>query len=204
MPMLLGMLALVSSAVPGAYAAPKTPNKATTEAPAAAVASKKFKLTLGELKFVAPASVKAFNVHGQAEELEGSLELAGNEVKQLLVTVSPEKLTTKMSMRDKHMRERIFETGGKFPTIRFTGQGTCTGTDVLECPLKGNMSIRDVEAPFELALKITPDGDKQKLSGSTIVKLSSFKIEKPSQLGITVADEVNVSFDVGAVQASAP
>ncbi len=77
-------------------------------------------LGLGSVEFEAPVNIKALSIHGKANQLTGSLLLDGLNLKEINIKIPINSLSTGMKVRDKHMRQRIFQTeDGKFPDIEF-------------------------------------------------------------------------------------
>ncbi len=97
-------------------------------------------LSLGSVEFESPVNIRALTIHGTANQLTGSLLLDGLNLKEINIKIPVNSLSTGMKVRDKHMRERIFQTeDGKFPDIQFFSAGVnCTGQpDNMECDVKG-------------------------------------------------------------------
>jgi len=154
---------------------------------------------LGSLSFEAPANVAAFTVRGEATKINASVKVDGMSAKEISVIVPVDALTTKMSMRDKHMRERVFQTAdGKAPDVVFKASNVkCTGTpDKMECPASGTLSIRGTPKPAKFTISVVKDGGRSKASGASLVKLSDYGIPQPEQLGVKVSNDVTVRFEV--------
>jgi len=84
-------------------------------------------------------NLKALTIHGKANQLTGSLLLDGLNLKQINVKIPVNSISTGMKVRDKHLRQRIFQTeDGEFPDIEFFSSGVnCTGQpDNMECDVK--------------------------------------------------------------------
>jgi hypothetical protein len=58
--------------------------------------------------------------------------------------------------------------------------------------------IRGTAKPFVIALKVTENNGTYRATGDSIVKLSTYGIEKPSQLGVRTEDEVKLKLDFTA------
>ena len=161
----------------------------------------------GGVKFEARTSVSAISVHGESNAMSAELRLrkaaSGVEVENLRAVVDPKTLSTGMSLRDQHMRKRIFAINNEqLPELEFISEkGSCPdlpqGSEVI-CRLSGNLSMRGVARPFEMDLKIRSDGKAYRVSGDAIVKLSNFGIEPPCQLGVCVTDEVKLRLEFQA------
>ena len=161
----------------------------------------------GLVKFEARTNVSAISVHGESAAMSAELILrkadSGVEVDNLRAVVDPKTLSTGMSVRDQHMRKRIFaDNSEKMPALEFVStKSSCPdlpqGPEVM-CRISGNLSMRGVARPFEMDLKVRNDGKAYRVSGDAIVKLSSFGIEMPCQLGVCVTDDVKLRLEFQA------
>lgn len=178
-------------------------------AAAALMADDKINLQVrsGVVKFEANTTFSAINVHGQSSSITAEATIqksAGNlEIESLHAVLDPKSLSTGMSMRDEHMRKRIFTNAKEeLPAIEFTvSKSSCPepkpGQDAV-CQMAGNLSMRGVAKPFAMSLKIRNDGKAYKVSGDGVVKLSAFGIEPPCQLKVCVADDVKLRLEMQA------
>lgn len=64
------------------------------------------------------------------------------------------------------------------------------------CSAKGTLNLRNKTNPVALTGNLELSNGKSKASGKTVIKLSDYAIEAPSQLGVKVKDEVEISFEV--------
>jgi polyisoprenoid-binding protein YceI len=159
------------------------------------------RLRLGTLEFDASANVRTFDFKGVAQSLDGNLVFDGSTIRELRVRVPVESLRTGMTLRDNHMRKQIFETkDGKLPPVLLTAAGIACKTVAWDsvCPVRGNLEIQGIKKPFiaEVRLIQTPEGYEAK--GSGLIKLSDYGIPQPEELGIKVANEVHLNFDLKA------
>ena len=160
----------------------------------------------GIVSFQAVTNVSAINIHGQSSAVQGQArvhrEAAQLVVEEVQAIIKIDTLTTGMSLRDEHMRKNIFAAGdGKIPDLQFTGGTTnCPLPDGKEtvCKYPGKLSIRGVDRPVVLTVKLKNEGTAEsfRASADATVKLSDYGIERPSQLGVTVADEVKIHLDL--------
>ena len=92
--------------------------------------------------------------------------------------------------RDSHMIEVV--EGIKFPTITFSST-SITGT-LDKMSVSGNITFHGVSVPivFEASGKITENGIE--VIGAFNLKISDFKIENPSLLGIPTKDIILLKF----------
>lgn len=161
----------------------------------------------GVVKFEARTNVSAVSVHGESSAMSAELTLrkagSGVEVDKLRAVVDPKSLSTGMSLRDQHMRKRIFAAGNEqLPDLEFISvNSSCPdlpqGREVT-CRISGNLSMRGVARPFEMVLKVRNEGKAYRVSGDATVKLSSFGIEAPCQLGVCVIDDVKLRLEFQA------
>jgi polyisoprenoid-binding protein YceI len=156
----------------------------------------------GTATFEVSTNVPALNVHGKSTALAGRARIQqtadGLVIEQLNAAIPVRTLNTGMSLRDDHMRKRVFETaGGELPDLRFSAERVvCSGSgDLKTCQLSGTLMIRDTSRPFTMKLKVDDQGGSFKAAGDGIVKLSAYGIPAPSQLGVTTADDVKLHVD---------
>jgi polyisoprenoid-binding protein YceI len=126
----------------------------------------------------------------------------GPLLEQIEAAVPVKTLLTGIVLRDEHMRKYIFtRSDGRVPDVRFVaGAAACAKVSANEstCRLAGDLVIRGTARPFALELRVTEDGGSFHASGEGIVKLSTYGIERPSQLGVTTADEVRLRLNFTA------
>jgi polyisoprenoid-binding protein YceI len=160
----------------------------------------------GTASFDVGTNVPALSVHGKSTALEARVRVRqgsnGPVLEQIEATVPVKTLVTGMGLRDEHMRKYIFTTtDGQMPDVRFVaGKATCekgTGNQST-CQLTGDLAIRGTSRPFAIALKVSEDSGSFHASGDGIVKLSTYGIAQPSQLGVRTSDEVKLKLDFTA------
>jgi polyisoprenoid-binding protein YceI len=160
----------------------------------------------GTAAFDAGTNIPAVTVHGKSTSLTGRAQIRQSgdaiTIEQMQATVPVKSIGTGMGLRDEHMRRYVFTTqNGETPDLKFAAdKSQCsawTGTEST-CQLSGQLSIRGTERPFQMALKVTKAGDQYRALGETIVKLSSYGIPAPSQLGVKTDDEVQLRLEFTA------
>jgi polyisoprenoid-binding protein YceI len=156
----------------------------------------------GTAAFDAATNVSAIGIHGKSAALEGRATVRddanGFQIQQLEASVPVKTLNTGMGLRDEHMRKHVFTTAdGQLPDLRFSAQtSTCAGSDKqATCELKGELAMRGTAKPFTITLKVTRESGSFRAIGDGVVKLSTYGIPAPSQLGVTVADDVKLHLD---------
>jgi len=152
-------------------------------------------LQLGKIEFLSPTNKSFISVHGDAESLMGEVKLDGDGLKNLKFSIPVESLKTGLGLRDHHMQERIFKTeDGKLPPVQFESKEIeCKKTDATQsdCLIKGMLSIRGIPKASEFSAKLKG----HHLSGSSVLKLSTWGIPQPEQLGVQVKDEVTITYE---------
>jgi polyisoprenoid-binding protein YceI len=124
------------------------------------------------------------------------------------VTVPVNSLATGMKVRDEHMRRYIFQTNsGDVPDLRFSAESaTCSALNAREyqCPVEGTLEVRGTAKAAEFTVKVKSEGGSYHALFDTVIKLSTFGIERPSQFGVKPADEVKVHVEFTAKGTAAP
>ena len=161
----------------------------------------------GSASFDLATNIATINVHGKSSELdaratvrEGSDGLALETVEARLAVKS---LTTGMGLRDDHMRKLVFTNhDGSVPDITFVSREAACSPDAAKrqarCSVSGELAIRGVQRPFTMTLIVSRDGAGFRAAGDGVVKLSTYGIGQPSQLGVRTRDDVKLHLDFTA------
>jgi polyisoprenoid-binding protein YceI len=160
----------------------------------------------GAASFEVDTTLPVLSVHGKSSALEGRVHVRrsaeGPLLEQIEASLPVKSLGTGMRLRDEHMRKYVFTTDtGEVPDVRFVAaKAECSKVSANQstCQVAGNLTIRGTARPFSIALKVKEDGDKFHASGDSVVRLSAYGIEQPSQLGVTTADEVKLRLEFTA------
>lgn len=172
-----------------------------------------FEATSGTVKFIATTNIGAISIHGQSNALSGRVQAlpAGGQihaitVDQLEARLDPKSLSTGMSMRDEHMRNKIFMVGDTIPELKFAAAKIqCPHPESAKetaCQVQGTFTMRGISKPFAIALKVRQAGQGAfKVSGEGSIKLTAFGIEPPCQLGVCVTDDVQLKLEFQAREA---
>jgi polyisoprenoid-binding protein YceI len=158
----------------------------------------------GTAVFAVDTNISAISVHGKSNELTARLRLRqapdGVVLEGIEAAVPVKSLVTGMGLRDSHMRKHIFTTeDGQVPDLKFSAdKAVCSKAAARQsiCELSGNLAIRGTARPFKVVLKVSEEGDTFRALGDGTVTLSAYGIERPSQLGVTTADDVKLRFDL--------
>ena len=192
----IAIAALVSTAAAGTAAAQSPSGSAPTPV----------EVRGGTASFDVGTNVPALSVHGKSTSLEARGQIRpganGPQLEQIEATVPVKTLGTGMGLRDDHMRKYVFTTpDGQTPDVKFTAkQAACSksGSNQSTCDVTGDLSIRGIARPFTIALKVNENGDSYRAQGEGLVKLSTYGIPQPSQLGVHTDDEIKLRLDFTA------
>ena len=156
----------------------------------------------GTVVFDVATNVPAIGINGKSTALEGRARIRqsadGFVIEQLEAALPVGTLNTGMALRNEHMRKAVFTTpGGLLPDVRFVADRVmCSGSGRAKtCQLSGDLIIRDARRSFAIALKVNDEGNAFRAVGDGVVKLSTYGITPPSQLGVTTMDDVKLHVD---------
>lgn len=111
---------------------------------------------------------------------------------QVAVSVKLGSFDSKNANRDSHMIE--VAEGLKYPIISFSSTSIQTQGDVLL--VKGTVSFHGVTQPVTFEAKRKTTGSNLEVIGAFTLKMTQFKIEPPSLLGVAADDEFKLKFKV--------
>jgi len=166
----------------------------------------------GVASFHVRTNIPALEVSGKSAALQARVlmhrDADGVKLERIEAWVSAATLKTGMSLRDEHMRKRIFTTsGGEVPDLRFeSGDVNCPGVAPgreATCAITGTLAIRGASRSFSIPLKVRQEGNGTafRAIGDGVVKLSDYGIEQPSQLGVKTSNEVSIHLDLSVKEA---
>ena len=162
---------------------------------AAAAPAQPLKVDSGDssLEFTAIGKPGFLRINGKDAKIAGTATPTGTGYSGTF-TAKLDDFHTGIDMRDEHMKKKYLETD-KYPTatLKWTVAKVNLG-DSSEVPFKGTLTLHGVERPVEGTAKLDPSSDKKsvKVDAKFPLKLSDFKIEIPSYMGVTVAEDVDV------------
>jgi polyisoprenoid-binding protein YceI len=161
----------------------------------------------GIVTFAVDTNVSGIRVRGRSRALQATFRLTlGTDdpgAERIEAVVPVDSLETGLRLRDDHMRAAIFTTPeGERPDVRFSADKSVCRTAARPrervCQLTGALTIRGSSRPFTIDLKVIDLVDRFSVSGDTVVKLSVFGIEAPSQLGVQTLDDVRLHVEFTA------
>jgi len=135
---------------------------------------------------------------GDKKPLEGALMVTGTNVEGK-ASLELNTLDTGIALRNRHMKEKYLETA-KFPKADFTltecnlpeslksGTGEANGV-----AFKGTLKIHGVEKPVAGTVDIKLADGKADFAFKFQTKIPDYAIATPSFLGVTVAEDVEVT-----------
>ena len=107
-------------------------------------------------------------------------------------------ILTGMAVRDEHMRNYIFTTAdGKTPNLHFESAGAACAPKKgdFNCQVSGSLSVRGVAHSFSVTLKVKAENAGFHASGASVIRLSDYGIEQPSQFGVKTLNEIELHIE---------
>lgn len=162
----------------------------------------------GSSEFVAVGKPSALKIHGQSKDgLSGNLSLDNNTIAGTIL-FSVEKLDTGVELRDHHMKEKYLETK-TFPDaklvidkLKLDSNPLSPGFKSSDLPFAGQLTLHGVTHSISGTIDLNTSSGITKGEGKFDLKLSDYKIDVPSYLGITVADTVSVKVHLESKKAT--
>jgi len=164
----------------------------------------RFEVGGGVASFTADTNIPAVTIKGKSTAMKGDVSASrtpeGLLIEHIQATVPVKSLQTGMGLRDEHMRKYIFTTAdGQTPDLVFQADDAkCPIGAQASCTITGSLTIRGIARPFAIGLKLREEGGGFKVSGDSIIKLSDYGIEQPSQLGVKTENAVAVRVEFNA------
>ena len=163
----------------------------------------------GSASFTVDTNIPAVSIEGKSSALKARVsahrEPAGLQIDRIEASVPVKTLQTGMGVRDEHMRKYIFTTkDGQTPDMQFVAENvTCNPGAQAACNVAGNLTIRGVSHPFNVPLRVREERGGFKAAGESVIKLSDYNIEQPTQFGVKTSNQVQVRLDFNARQVAA-
>lgn len=159
--------------------------------------------TQGTVEFLAVGRPSALKVHGKANGADGTFKVesgqASGEARFQLAS-----LDTGIETRTKHMKEKYLEVT-KYPETRLKLNSFALPSGLLsgdakseEVPFSGVLSLHGTEKPVSGKVTLERKGNTFSVDASFSVKIADYTIPNPGYLGITMADEVQITVKFSA------
>jgi polyisoprenoid-binding protein YceI len=100
------------------------------------------------------------------------------------------------TLRDNHTKD-MFEVD-KFPTACFEPSKLTGDPSKGAFTLEGALTMHGVTAPVKIAAQAKTDGGKITFTGQFAIKLTDYKMEQPSMMGLKVGNDVTVTISAEA------
>ena len=114
---------------------------------------------------------------------------------QVTISVPLANLTTGISLRDKHMKEKYLQVPS-FPTatlrVARAAVAVVAGATA-EGDIPGTMTIHGHDHPVTVHFKARSAGANLEVDGATRVNMNDYAIDVPSYLGVTVKPDVDLA-----------
>lgn len=161
-----------------------------------------------EVEFLAVGKPSMLKIKGKGAKPEGKITIDGKGVSAGEVKIDLNEFDTGMSLRNQHMKEKYLHTGEadkrystfKINKIGITNEMITKGGKFEDVPIEGTLNLHGVDKPFVSKATVEIGGKSfVEIGGKSFdvltklkLKLSDFKIDIPSYLGVTVAEDVDV------------
>ncbi len=179
----------------------------TASAPAASSSASAKAMTIpvqsdhGKLEFHAVGRPSMIKVNGEGKGPQGALTVSGNKVSGDL-TFDLTTLSSGISMRDEHMKDRYLEVG-KFPSaklhlteVNLPAAWSMKSPAIKDVVFKGDLTLHGVTKPIEGKFEISGAESTFSARADFEVKMDEYGIEIPKYLGITVKNDVPISLSM--------
>jgi polyisoprenoid-binding protein YceI len=131
---------------------------------------------------------------GESKEINSILLMdeAKTIIYQVAVSAKLSTFDSKNANRDSHMIEETEAI--KYPNVTYTSSSVnIEGSDFTS---SGNLTFHGITQPVAMKGNITREGNKLTFAGSFTLKLTQFKVEPPSLMGIKSEDDFKLDFKV--------
>ncbi len=115
-----------------------------------------------------------------------------DNISQVAVTAKLATFDSKNANRDSHMIEAT--DGIKYPSVTFASKSIEKNGNTLK--VKGNLTFHGVTKSISFDAQVKKSGDNLTVTGAFPVKMTDYKIDPPSLLGIATKDEFKIDFKV--------
>lgn len=146
------------------------------------------------LALVKPGSLR---INGTGAKVNGTLSMSEKSLKGNFV-VHLQELKTGISLRDDHMKDKFLEVG-KYPDASLTitemnlpQNPFVSAVKLSGITFKGTLKVHGTESPVDGTADIDSTGPQVIAEVKTKTTIPAHQIEKPSYLGVKVADEIEI------------
>ena len=153
----------------------------------------------GTITFDAVGKPAAIKIHGEGGSAKGTMSLAGKKLSGQLV-FPLDTLKTGIELRDTHMKEKYLDVP-HYSEAKLTikdlelpeafAQGT--ESELKEFPFKGMLTLKGVEKEVTGSCDVKRKDGSMEVTAKFSLKLTDYKVDIPSYMGIVVAEDVKVS-----------
>lgn len=160
----------------------------------------------GKVEFRAVGRPSMIKVNGEGKGPAGTLQIDGVKVAGDL-TFDLTSLTSGISMRDTHMKEKYLETG-KYPEskLRLTEVSLpadwAPGREAKDRTFKGDLTLHGQTNPVAGTFDVSGTAGAMNAKARFTIDLSQFGVEIPKYLGITVKNEVPIELTMNDLKAT--
>ncbi|MBC7456750.1 MAG: YceI family protein [Bdellovibrionaceae bacterium] len=178
----------------------KTEVKTTTEAKyAPAGKTLSFKQADGKVRFLAVGKPAMIKIVGEGTGPHGDLTIADDKLQGTL-TIDMKMLTTKIDLRDEHMKNKYLEVE-KYPTSTITFKNyslkLASLTPIaIEQPFTADLQLHGVTKPVVGTIKFSKEILTVTGVATFKIKVTDFMDTLPSYAGIKIADDIEVTVDL--------
>ena len=173
-------------------------------ATATASGNDKFQVSDGQVVVVCPLTIGG-SFEATTDKVSGEVAVVAQESGPLegAIVVDLRSLQTGIGMRDRHMRENYLEVakGPEFERARLEN----IKVDKLsgKSPFRGTLVLHGERREVTGSVELQPqDGGAYRIQAEFPVRVTDFKIAKPTYLGVGVQEEVQVKIALTAVPAA--
>ena len=158
-----------------------------------------FKESDGKVGFLAVGRPAMIKIVGEGTGPHGDLTIADDKLQGTL-TIDMKKLTTKIDLRDEHMKNKYLEVE-KYPasTITFKDYSlklASLTSQSVEQPFAADLQLHGVTKPVTGTIKLSKENST--VTGVAVfkIKVTDFMDTLPSYAGIKIADDIEVTVDL--------
>lgn len=158
-----------------------------------------FKEADGKVGFLAVGKPAMIKIVGEGTGPHGDLTIADDKLQGTL-TIDMKKLTTKIELRDDHMKNKYLEVE-KYPTSTITFKDynlklASLTPNAVEQPFAADLQLHGVTKPVTGTIKLSKDSSTVTGVATFKIKVTDFMDTLPSYAGIKIADDIEVTVDL--------